>query len=65
MLEIRKLTRRFGSLEAVKDVSLVIHAGNADAMAWILPAIAARPAIFPPPADLLRLERMWTEIKVR
>jgi spermidine/putrescine transport system substrate-binding protein len=48
-------------------------------MAHILPEIAAEPAIFPPPADLARLEmlrdldpqlrrtlsRMWTEIKVR
>lgn len=63
------------------DVSNLIGAGNpnAAAMAYIKPEIAAEPAIFPPPADLARLEmlrdfdpalrrtlsRLWTEIKVR
>lgn len=63
------------------DVSNLIGAGNpnAAAMAHVQPAIAGNPAIFPPPADLQRLEmlrdfdpqlrralsRMWTEIKVR
>ncbi len=63
------------------DVSNLIGAGNPNgaAMPYVLPEIAANPAIFPPPADLKRLEmlrdfdpgmrrtlsRMWTEIKVR
>jgi spermidine/putrescine transport system substrate-binding protein len=63
------------------DVSNLIGAGNtnAAAMPFITPGIAAEPGIFPPPADLARLEmlrdfdpamrralsRMWTEIKVR
>ena len=63
------------------DVSNLIGAGNpnAAAMPYILPEIAGNPGIFPPPADLPRLEmlrdfdaktrrllsRMWTEIKVR
>ena len=63
------------------DVSNLIGAGNPNAAATphILPGIAANPGIFPPPADLQRLEmlrdfdpklrrtlsRMWTEIKVR
>jgi spermidine/putrescine transport system substrate-binding protein len=63
------------------DVSNLIGAGNPNgaAMQYILPEIAANPGIFPPPADLKRLEmlrdfdpgmrrtlsRMWTEIKVR
>ncbi|MFA6314092.1 MAG: spermidine/putrescine ABC transporter substrate-binding protein [Sterolibacterium sp.] len=63
------------------DVSNLIGAGNpnAAAMSYVQPAIAANPAIFPPPAELHRLEmlrdfdpqlrralsRMWTEIKVR
>ncbi|MBI3096272.1 MAG: spermidine/putrescine ABC transporter substrate-binding protein [Rhodocyclales bacterium] len=63
------------------DVSNLIGAGNTNAAATphILPEIAANPGIFPPPADLRRLEmlrdfdpklrrtlsRMWTEIKVR
>jgi len=63
------------------DVSNLIGAGNpnAAAMAYVLPDIAAEPAIFPLPADLARLEmlrdfdpalrrtlsRLWTEIKVR
>ena len=67
--------------ENAADVSNLIGAGNpnAAAMPRIAPAIAADPAIFPPPADLKRLEmlrdfdpkmrralsRMWTEIKVR
>jgi len=67
--------------ENAADVSNLIGAGNpnAAATAHILPAIAANPGIFPPPADLARLEmlrdfdpklrrqlsRMWTEIKVR
>ena len=67
--------------ENAADVSNLIGAGNpnAAAMPRIAPAIAADPAIFPPPADLKRLEmlrdfvpkmrgalsRMWAEIKVR
>ena len=67
--------------ENAADVSNLIGAGNpnAAAMAFIKPDIAAEPAIFPPPADLARLEmlrdfdpglrrtlsRLWTEIKVR
>jgi spermidine/putrescine transport system substrate-binding protein len=67
--------------ENAADVSNLIGAGNpnAAAMPHIMPEIAANPAIFPPPADLRRLEmlrdfdpklrrtlsRMWTEIKVR
>ncbi|HMX17462.1 MAG TPA: spermidine/putrescine ABC transporter substrate-binding protein [Rhodocyclaceae bacterium] len=67
--------------ENAADVSNLIGAGNpnAAAMPRIAPAIAADPAIFPPPANLKRLEmlrdfdpkmrralsRMWTEIKVR
>ena len=67
--------------ENAADVSNLIGAGNtnAAAMPHILPAIAAEPAIFPPPEALSRLEmlrdfdpklrrtlsRMWTEIKVR
>jgi len=63
------------------DVSNLIGAGNpnAAAMAFIKPDIAAEAAIFPPAADLERLEmlrdfdpalrrnlsRLWTEIKVR
>jgi spermidine/putrescine transport system substrate-binding protein len=63
------------------DVSNLIGAGNTNAAATphILPEIAANPGIFPPAADLARLEmlrdfdpkmrrtlsRMWTEIKVR
>jgi len=63
------------------DVSNLIGAGNtnAAAMPYIRPEIAAEPGIFPPPADLARLQmvrdfdaamrrrlsRMWTEIKVR
>ena len=63
------------------DVSNLIGAGNpnAAAMAFVRPDIAAEAAIFPPPADLARLEmlrdfdpalrrtlsRLWTEIKVR
>ncbi len=63
------------------DVSNLIGAGNPNAAAtpYILPEIAANPGIFPPPAELQRLEmlrdfdpklrrslsRMWTEIKVR
>ena len=63
------------------DVSNLIGAGNPNAAALphIQPGIAGHPAIFPPPADLARLEmlrdfdpqlrrtlsRMWTEIKVR
>ncbi|MDD5176600.1 MAG: spermidine/putrescine ABC transporter substrate-binding protein [Sterolibacterium sp.] len=63
------------------DVSNLIGAGNPNAAALphIRPEIAGQPAIFPPPADLQRLEmlrdfdpkmrralsRMWTEIKVR
>lgn len=63
------------------DVSNLIGAGNPNgaATAHILPEIAANPGIFPPPAELQRLEmlrdfdpklrrtlsRMWTEIKVR
>ncbi len=63
------------------DVSNLIGAGNPNAAATphILPEIAANPGIFPPPAELQRLEmlrdfdpklrrtlsRMWTEIKVR
>jgi len=63
------------------DVSNLIGAGNpnAAATAHIRPEIAANPGIFPPPAELQRLEmlrdfdpklrrtlsRMWTEIKVR
>lgn len=52
---------------------------DAAAMHYIQPEIAANPGIFPPPAELKRLEmlrdfdpgmqhtlsRMWTEIKVR
>jgi len=67
--------------ENAADVSNLIGAGNPNAAATshILPEIAANPGIFPPPADLTRLEmlrdfdpklrrqlsRMWTEIKVR
>ncbi|MDP2811061.1 MAG: spermidine/putrescine ABC transporter substrate-binding protein [Rhodocyclaceae bacterium] len=67
--------------ENAADVSNLIGAGNPNAAAtpYILPEIAANPGIFPPPADLRRLEmlrdfdpklrrtlsRMWTEIKVR
>ena len=67
--------------ENAADVSNLIGAGNPNAAATphILPGIAANPGIFPPPADLQRLEmlrdfdpklrrtlsRMWTEIKVR
>jgi len=63
------------------DVSNLIGAGNpnAAAMAHIAAGIAGNPDIFPPAADLARLEmlrdfdpqlrralaRMWTEIKVR
>ena len=63
------------------DVSNLIGAGNPNAAATqhILPEIAVNPGIFPPPAELQRLEmlrdfdpklrrslsRMWTEIKVR
>lgn len=63
------------------DVSNLIGAGNpnAAAMPFVRPEIAAEPAIFPPAADLARLEmlrdfdpalrralsRFWTEIKVR
>ena len=63
------------------DVSNLIGAGNpnAAAMPFVRPEIAAEPAIFPPAADLERLEmlrdfdpalrrtlsRLWTEIKVR
>ena len=63
------------------DVSNLIGAGNPNAAAteYIRPEIAANPGIFPPPAELQRLEmlrdfdpklrrtlsRMWTEIKVR
>ena len=63
------------------DVSNLIGAGNpnAAAMPFVRPEIAAEPAIFPPAADLARLEmlrdfdpalrrslsRLWTEIKVR
>lgn len=63
------------------DVSNLIGAGNPNAAATshIRPEIAANPGIFPPPAELQRLEmlrdfdpklrrtlsRMWTEIKVR
>ncbi len=63
------------------DVSNLIGAGNpnAAAMPFVSPEIAAEPAIFPPAADLARLEmlrdfdpalrrslsRLWTEIKVR
>jgi spermidine/putrescine transport system substrate-binding protein len=67
--------------ENAADVSNLIGAGNPNAAArpYILPEIAAEPAIFPPPDVLPRLEmlrdfdpqlrrrlaRMWTEIKVR
>ena len=67
--------------ENAADISTLIGAGNtnAAAMPHILPEIAANPGIFPPAADLARLEmlrdfdpklrralsRMWTEIKVR
>ena len=67
--------------ENAADVSNLIGAGNpnAAATAHIRPEIAANPGIFPPPAELQRLEmlrdfdpklrrslsRMWTEIKVR
>ena len=67
--------------ENAADVSNLIGAGNpnAAAAAHIRPEIAANPGIFPPAADLARLEmlrdfepklrrqlaRMWTEIKVR
>jgi spermidine/putrescine transport system substrate-binding protein len=67
--------------ENAADVSNLIGAGNtnAAAMPYIHPEIAANPGIFPPPAELQRLEmlrdfdpklrrtlsRMWTEIKVR
>jgi spermidine/putrescine transport system substrate-binding protein len=67
--------------ENAADVSNLIGAGNtnAAAMPHILPEVAVNPGIFPPPADLMRLEmlrdfdpklrrmlsRMWTEIKVR
>lgn len=67
--------------ENAADVSNLIGAGNPNAAATphILPEIAANPGIFPPPAELSRLEmlrdfdpklrrtlsRMWTEIKVR
>ena len=63
------------------DVSNLIGAGNPNAAAQshIQPGIAGHPGIFPPPADLNRLEmlrdfdpktrrhlsRLWTEIKVR
>ncbi|MBL8394761.1 MAG: spermidine/putrescine ABC transporter substrate-binding protein [Candidatus Accumulibacter sp.] len=63
------------------DVSNLIGAGNPNAAArpYIAPGIAGNPGIFPPAADLQRLEmlrdfdpktrrllsRMWTEIKVR
>ena len=63
------------------DISNLIGAGNPNAAAtpYIRPEIAGNPGIFPPPADLPRLEmlrdfapetrralsRMWTEIKVR
>ena len=67
--------------ENAADVSNLIGAGNPNAAAtpYLLPEIAANPGIFPPPAELKRLEmlrdfepklrrtlsRMWTEIKVR
>lgn len=67
--------------ENAADVSNLIGAGNPNAAATphLLPEIAANPGIFPPAADLKRLEmlrdfepklrrtlsRMWTEIKVR
>ena len=67
--------------ENAADVSNLIGAGNPNAAATshIRPEIAANPGIFPPPAELQRLEmlrdfdpklrrtlsRMWTEIKVR
>ncbi len=67
--------------ENAADVSNLIGAGNTNAAATphILPEIAANPGIFPPTAELQRLEmlrdfepklrrtlsRMWTEIKVR
>lgn len=67
--------------ENTADVSNLIGAGNSNAAAMprIAPAIAADPAIFPPPAYLKRLEmpsdfvpkmrralsRMWAEIKLR
>lgn len=67
--------------ENAADVSNLVGAGNtnAAAMPHILPEVAANPGIFPPPAELQRLEmlrdfdpklrrtlsRMWTEIKVR
>ena len=63
------------------DVSNLIGAGNpnAAAMGHLRPEVAGNPGIFPPPADLARLEmlrdfdpalrrvlsRMWTEIKVK
>jgi spermidine/putrescine transport system substrate-binding protein len=67
--------------ENAADVSNLIGAGNpnAAAMPFIVPEIATNPGIFPPPAELQRLEmlrdfdpnlhltllRMWTEVKVR
>ena len=67
--------------ENAADVSNLIGAGNPTAAATphLLPEIAANPGIFPPAAELKRLEmlrdfepklrrtlsRMWTEIKVR
>lgn len=63
------------------ELANLIGAGspNAAAMPYILPEIAANPALFPAPADVKRLEmlrdfgphqrrtlsRMWTEIKLR
>lgn len=67
--------------ENAADVSNLIGAGNPNAAAipHIRPQIAGEPGLFPPPADLARLEmlrdlepqerrllsRLWTEIKVR
>ncbi|HET7775188.1 MAG TPA: spermidine/putrescine ABC transporter substrate-binding protein [Azospira sp.] len=67
--------------ENAADVSNLIGAGNpnAAAMVHLRPEVAGNPGIFPPPAELARLEmlrdfdptlrrtlsRMWTEIKVK